>query len=399
MSKVGIVSSISSCVVLSIALAFFGYLIYYWREYTKPPDEVISALGLGIVDEETGRVCPSGYTFYSGDCYKNCPSGYINKGNTCQISTCPPNTTDKGDYCTTNEITKLPVTAGEGDCPPDSFYNNGKCYQNCEPGFAPNGNMCKQQCPEGFTEENGTCTKPTVEGTGKSDPICGENEYKSGLLCYPKCKDGYTGVGPVCWQGPCPPNTTDVGVTCTKASHGRGVGTMPDCAPDADKDAGLCYNKCKAGYNGIGPVCWQTPCPPETIDSGVSCTKKSVGRGVGTVPTCPPGTYQSGALCYPNCRSGYYGVGPVCWQGPCPPNTTDSGVACTKNSYGRGAGTVPNTCPGGTMDGGLCYPNCNSGYYGVGPVCWRSCPSGFSDGGVFCGKPSSYGRGAGYTKQ
>ncbi len=73
---------------------------------------------------------------------------------------------------------------------------------------------------------------------------------------------------------------------------------------------------------------------------------------------------------------------------------------CWKQSYGRGVGKPINSCPTDKQqDAGLCYPYCNSGYTGVGPVCWQNCPSGFRDDGAFCYKPSSYGRGAGWTSQ
>lgn len=54
----------------------------------------------------------------------------------------------------------------------------------------------------------------------------------------------------------------------------------------------------------------------------------------------------------------------------------DKKGACWIRVYGRGAGTIPSACPGGTeRDGLLCYPNCQAGYYGVGPVCWQTCAS------------------------
>lgn len=45
---------------------------------------------------------------------------------------------------------------------------------------------------------------------------------------------------------------------------------------------------------------------------------------------------------------------------------------CWKNTYPRGAGTVPKSdCPPGQEnDAGLCYPVCKQYYKGVGPVCW-----------------------------
>ena len=41
---------------------------------------------------------------------------------------------------------------------------------------------------------------------------------------------------------------------------------------------------------------------------------------------------------------------------------------CWRDSYGRGVGTIPTDCPGEEKDGLLCYPNCRSGYTGAGPV-------------------------------
>jgi len=50
-------------------------------------------------------------------------------------------------------------------------------------------------------------------------------------------------------------------------------------------------------------------------DIGVSCTKKSVGRGVGApIHACADNMDKDGALCYPKCKSGFHGVGPVCWE-------------------------------------------------------------------------------------
>ena len=54
-------------------------------------------------------------------------------------------------------------------------------------------------------------------------------------------------------------------------------------------------------------------------DGGVFCygsgrhfTKKSYGRTAGTPLKCSSHLEQDGALCYPKCRHGFNGVGPVC---------------------------------------------------------------------------------------
>ena len=45
-----------------------------------------------------------------------------------------------------------------------------------------------------------------------------------------------------------------------------------------------------------------------------NCWKDAYGRGVGKpISTCREGYEKDGALCYPKCKEGYYGVGPVCW--------------------------------------------------------------------------------------
>jgi hypothetical protein len=209
-----------------------------------------------------------------------------------------------------------------------------------------------------------TLTKSVGRGVGKPIHTCKSNEEKNGLLCYPKCEniDGVstTGVGPVCWQN-CPPSFTDNGVFCLKPKAydrgGRivdatcpsgwkkaGVGvvskcgkivnwkavtqpTTKSCRSDEEMSAGFCFPKCKPGYHGIGPVC-SPNCPSGFgTDIGISCTKKSKGRGIGKPLGCAENEENDAALCYPKCNDvqgvkdvqaknpglQFNGVGPVCW--------------------------------------------------------------------------------------
>ncbi|MEY4928088.1 MAG: hypothetical protein RI894_2524, partial [Bacteroidota bacterium] len=201
---------------------------------------------------------------------------------------------------------------------------------------------------------------------------------------------------------------------CYRQSYGRGVGSpLSACPPDKEKDGLLCYPRCRANYNGVGPVCWQN-CPSGFTDLGGACAKPSAGygRGTGRVPdvSCPKGysqrgigaaawcdngpTYpwnlktkeatiscrgdeeRNGGLCYPKCKEGYAASGCCICSPVCPPGMTDTGFGvCTKNSYPRTAGT-PMVCANGRdEDAGLCYTSCRPGYHGVGPVCWQSCPA------------------------
>jgi hypothetical protein len=52
----------------------------------------------------------------------------------------------------------------------------------------------------------------------------------------------------------------------------------------------------------------------EVISSHENCWEDAYGRGVGKpIHACQPGFEENGLLCYPLCKDGYYGVGPVCW--------------------------------------------------------------------------------------
>jgi len=107
---------------------------------------------------------------------------------------------------------------------------------------------------------------------------------------------------------------------CYRRSYGRGAGhPLNACPPNApDKSGLLCYPECRDGYVGIGPVCWKFP--------------KSYGRGIGSPMICSSQYEQSGALCYDYCDKRYFGVGPVCWQ-YCPPSQpTSCGVGCSITS-------------------------------------------------------------------
>jgi hypothetical protein len=180
--------------------------------------------------------------------------------------------------------------------------------------------------------------------------ICNADEEKYGALCYPQCDDGYESVGCcICRQKGCPPEFKDDGVaTCIKpAPYGRGVG-YPWRFDDGLNDKGM-YRRCEAA-NGAG-----------------NCEK-------------------SGLIVYPKCRSGFHAVGCCICTPDCPNGMDDIGISCGKRSYGRGVGKFRLKCADNKEeDAALCYDKCQSGYYGVGPVCWQSCPSSTPDNcGVMC---------------
>lgn len=62
----------------------------------------------------------------------------------------------------------------------------------------------------------------------------------------------------------------------------------------------------------------------------------------------------------------------------------DIGVSCQKKSYGRGVGHVLECTPGLENNIGLCYPHCKAHFRGNGPVCWEDCPNGMKSCGALC---------------
>jgi hypothetical protein len=88
------------------------------------------------------------------------------------------------------------------------------------------------------------------------------------------------------------------------------------------------------------------------------------------------------AICYPACKNGYYGAGPICWEDEsfqCPDGYTDYGLSCY-----RGPKVYSKGC--------CCF---------LGRCCTDMCHEGFRDDGCTCFRDTSiiwrhsYGRGAG----
>jgi hypothetical protein len=124
---------------------------------------------------------------------------------------------------------------------------------------------------------------------------------KSGALCYPNCREGYTGVAFVCWEN-CPPGYHDDGAFCRKDVD----------IISSNNDACPWYNKC-----GLGLRC--SICPEGYGNDGCTCrrdadifAKKTYTRGPGYPMSCPPDKEKIGGLCYGNCAPGFHADGIYC---------------------------------------------------------------------------------------
>jgi len=160
-----------------------------------------------------------------------------------------------------------------------------------------------------WEDAQGNCPTPAgcwaKEHTTNRHLMCNEGNELDGALCYPKCKQDYNGVGPVCWSK-CPSGTTDLGVACKYPGY---------VVTTADTKHCPWYDMC-----GLATGC--SKCPAESTNLGCLCShdkitaKDSYGRGVGTVPSFSP------------CAEGK-GIGPFCTKLECPSGTTECGILCT----------------------------------------------------------------------
>lgn len=185
------------------------------------------------------------------------------------------------------------------------------------------------------------------------------------------------------------------------------------CDPGEDESAGLCYEKCVPGYDGLLTMCWagkagsdavkpmKRPCGPGLRDDQTSCWQDTLPNGVGTIPPlnpCPPGHRDDGTSCWET-------TGQICgddcskgWDG-CRRRTERK---CTDWGFGR------QTCVGGDCVGGCregCKPlerisrdafsrgrTCPPGKNNVDGLCFNSCPPGYSyKGGSLCEPPGGPG--------
>lgn len=183
-------------------------------------------------------------------------------------------------------------------CPNGMENQAGLCYTLCKEGYHGVGPICWANCPEGFRDDGAFCFKPEPYTRGGGyiwkigdKAFSAEGQFKRcedkhgkgnceqyGAIVYPKCKEGYYAAGCCVCSPICPEGWTDIGVSCTKPSYGRGVGLVPTICPDGkENNAGLCYNLCKEGFTGVGPVCWEFNCPnvngKQWVDCGAGCAE------------------------------------------------------------------------------------------------------------------------------
>lgn len=147
--------------------------------------------------------------------------------------------------------------------------------------------------------------------------------------------------------------------------YGRGAGTPLKCSPDQENINGLCYTRCAPGFASpyLFPMVCAQACPSGYRDDGLTCFRDAEIISANN-RSCP--WYDKCGLTLSKgcskCPSGYKNDGCTC---------RIDARAISKTQYNRGVGRIPASCAAGEeRDGLLCYPTCRAGWKGVGPMCW-----------------------------
>ncbi len=206
--------------------------------------------------------------------------------------------------------------------------------------------------PPAFAEREFCWRDTETRGVGKIPTACQEGRERIGLLCYSKCGPNMRRFGFDC-HSVCPEGMRDDGLFCRAAEYGRGGGypwkfgdhpfkydrARHRCKSahgvgNCEKSGLIYYPKCKPGYSAFGCCVCRPPkpgCEQLGLKSGIdlSCAKKIViGNPVPGV--CPSGKQTDAGLCYPPCKPGYTGIGPVCWA-KAPKGWVDCGMGAAKD--------------------------------------------------------------------
>ena len=188
-------------------------------------------------------------------------------------------------------------------------------------------------------------------GVGTVPQQCASGKDRIGLLCYDKCGKNMKRFGFDC-HSVCPKGMANQGLFCRATEYGRGLGypwKFGDALNDngmrsrCEKDHGkgncqkqgfIFYPKCKSGYINIGLICRPKQPNCKALNLGgqfdLSCAKiVKIGNPVTGV--CNSREQEDAGLCYKNCKSGYNGVGPVCWAKK-PKGWVNCGMGAAKDS-------------------------------------------------------------------
>lgn len=192
-----------------------------------------------------------------------------------RVADCPPTFTNTGASCGRSADT-ISAPSKLADCPP-GYRNMGlTCYRGPSTRSKPRS-WCRGECPSGYTNNGCTCGRG-ASTLGASHMVCPAGYHRSSITarCIVDCPAGYTNTGETCFRGAVVENMDNM--TCGPSERRVLARCLPKdstCGPGREEQAGLCYDNCKPGFHGEGPVCWQT-CPAATpVGCALGCATSS----------------------------------------------------------------------------------------------------------------------------
>ncbi|MDP9199496.1 MAG: hypothetical protein M3O07_09830 [Pseudomonadota bacterium] len=167
-------------------------------------------------------------------------------------------------------------------CGVDQEKNGALCYPKCQAGYVSDGVAgCIQSCPAGARDDGlfcGWASYKAAEYPAWDAAKCRANHPTGCWQTVPtigvwveNCRAGYKHVVGFCEISElnCPAMGlagNRIANSCAKKHYFRDT-ALPACGSGKEYDAGLCYDACKDGADGVGPVCWAKG-PPGWVQCG-----------------------------------------------------------------------------------------------------------------------------------
>jgi len=239
---------------------------FYWKD----------SYGRGV--GKVADVCPAGKNQRGALCYDSCRDGYSDKGTLTCSTNCPSGYSDRGAICHYDGTTSYSPVRWDG-CLYNTFLGciGGTVEDGCRGGFSKRASMCyaNLSVPSGMS---GSVWDPT-KGTYNLSPVamvCRAGQQRDpgdpGGLCYDACRPGYSGVGPVCWAASAP-KYVDCGMgsaidqnTCALVIGGQVTSVL-----------GLVKDICQV-YPGISSACTQGAKAAKSVKAAATMRFNSVAE-------------------------------------------------------------------------------------------------------------------------